>query len=256
MDKAQPTVVGGPHFRLALVLGVAAMFATLAVFPYVMALMPLKMAAIPVPTWIVVLAQSLQSGVICWLLAWLGLSAGAKYGLDAPWLRAKLYHLPAPVIRSAWWLAATAGLLSGVAVVLIDAWLHHGGLHGGSAAGAVWRGALASFYGGIAEEIISRLGVMSVLVWLLAALAGHRAKPWVFVTAIVIAALLFGAGHLPAAFASGMQASVASIGRILALNGLVGVVCGVLYWRKGLEHAMVAHFCADLVLHVATPALA
>lgn len=39
------------------------------------------------------------------------------------------------------------------------------------------------------------------------------------------------------------------------LNMLAGIVFGALYWKLGLEHAMVAHFCADLVLHVAIPAL-
>jgi len=39
--------------------------------------------------------------------------------------------------------------------------------------------------------------------------------------------------------------------RAIVLNGLVGVIAGWLYWRRGLESAMVAHFCADLVVHVA-----
>jgi hypothetical protein len=34
---------------------------------------------------------------------------------------------------------------------------------------------------------------------------------------------------------------------------MVGVVCGVLYWRHGILAAVFAHFCADLVLHVLAP---
>jgi membrane protease YdiL (CAAX protease family) len=34
------------------------------------------------------------------------------------------------------------------------------------------------------------------------------------------------------------------------LNAVAGIPFGFLYWRKGLEHAMAAHFCADVVLHV------
>jgi membrane protease YdiL (CAAX protease family) len=34
------------------------------------------------------------------------------------------------------------------------------------------------------------------------------------------------------------------------LNSLAGLVFGWLYWRRGLKAAMVAHFSADLVLHV------
>ncbi len=39
-------------------------------------------------------------------------------------------------------------------------------------------------------------------------------------------------------------------GRAIVLNAVIGVVCGWLYWRDGLEAAMVAHFSGDVVLHV------
>jgi membrane protease YdiL (CAAX protease family) len=42
----------------------------------------------------------------------------------------------------------------------------------------------------------------------------------------------------------------ALIARALILNGIPGIAFGWLYWRRGLEAAMVAHFSADLVLHV------
>jgi hypothetical protein len=37
--------------------------------------------------------------------------------------------------------------------------------------------------------------------------------------------------------------------RTIVLNALLGIPFGWLYWRWGLEYAMLAHFCADLVLH-------
>jgi hypothetical protein len=40
------------------------------------------------------------------------------------------------------------------------------------------------------------------------------------------------------------------------LNGVLGVAFGRLYWKKGLESAMIAHFSADIVLHVITAAAA
>ena len=73
--------------------------------------------------------------------------------------------------------------------------------------------------------------------------------------AILLAALLFGAGHLPAAFAAGLARGPLPITRIVVLNMLAGTVFGALFWKLGLEHAMVAHFCADLMLHAALPAL-
>jgi membrane protease YdiL (CAAX protease family) len=43
--------------------------------------------------------------------------------------------------------------------------------------------------------------------------------------------------------------------RILVLNGVAGTLFGYLYWRKGLEAAMIAHGAADLTLHVGGAAL-
>ena len=52
---------------------------------------------------------------------------------------------------------------------------------------------------------------------------------------------------------SGMAHTPLLIGRIVLLNALVGLATGALFWKYGLEHAMLAHFCTDLVLHVALP---
>ncbi|MEO8997899.1 MAG: CPBP family glutamic-type intramembrane protease [Rhodanobacter sp.] len=247
--------VRGPHLKLALLLGFAGILATLALSPYLIAMMPLKLAATHVPLWVLLPAQALQAGVLCWLLGWLGLFLGARNGLDAPWLRAWVYRRPPdPARRAHWWLAILLGVLAALLVIGIDLmgspW-HSTGT--GASLGAAWRGALASFYGGIVEETECRLLLVSLFVWLLAWLNRQQARSWMFVVAIVLAALLFGAGHLPAAFAIGIAHAPLAIARIVLLNALVGLVTGTLFWKYGLEHAMLAHFCADLALHVALP---
>jgi membrane protease YdiL (CAAX protease family) len=65
----------------------------------------------------------------------------------------------------------------------------------------------------------------------------------------IIVALIFGLGHLPAAFKL-IEPSFYEISRILLLNGIPGVVFGWLYWSRGLRAAMTAHFVADLMIHV------
>jgi len=252
-----PTVtpVHRPSLKLALWFGAAGILATLLLFPYLLAMMPLKFAMLRQPWWVVMLAQALQTGVLCLLLGWLGLLLGARHGLDASWLRAWVYRQPRnPAARPRWLLAVVLGVSSALLVAAISLLFLH------PAAGATsrsldwaWRGALASFYGGIVEEVECRLFVVSLFVWLLARLNHRQALPWMFVTAIVLAALLFGAGHLPALFAAGMAHTPLIIARIVLLNALVGLVTGGLFWKYGLEHAMVAHFSADLVLHVALP---
>ena len=50
--------------------------------------------------------------------------------------------------------------------------------------------------------------------------------------------------------------SVLVISRAIVLNGIGGVAFGWLYWKHGLESAMIAHFSADIVVHVITPLVA
>jgi membrane protease YdiL (CAAX protease family) len=71
-----------------------------------------------------------------------------------------------------------------------------------------------------------------------------------FAAANVVAALAFGAGHLPMAAQVFGGLTTMVVVRTIALNALGGIVFGSLYSRWGLERAMVAHFCADIVLHV------
>lgn len=238
---------GAPRLKLAAVLGVAAAIATLALFPYLIVLMP-RLTRLPIPVPLLAILQSLQAGLLNGVLAWLGLWLGERYGLSAPWLRAWIYREAPPQARGKWLMAVWLGVASAIAVLALN-W--HGRVHAPAAQllDQAWRGALASFYGGIAEETLCRLFLMSLLVWLLARIGGG-ARPWMFVAAIALAAVLFGAGHLPAAAAAGMLHGPLSIMRIVALNALVGLPCGWLFWKYGLEHAMVAHFSADLVLHV------
>jgi len=242
--------VSGPHLKLAALFGVAGALATLALMPYAMALTPQKFAALPLPLPVIVLKAAVETGMLCWLLGWLGLYLGAPYGLDAPWLRAWVYRRPRdPARRPHWWLAVMLGVLAALLVVGLSAL---GPKHAEDTVQA-WRGALASFYGGIVEEVLCRLLLVSALVWLLARCNRRVARPWMFVLAIVLAALLFGAGHLPAAHAAGLLGTPLLVARIVLLNAVVAVVFGGLFWKYGLEHAMLAHFCADLMLHVALP---
>src|SRR5262249_24688424 len=126
--------------------------------------------------------------------------------------------------------------------------------HPGAANPAAWKGFLASFYGGIDEEVFLRFGVMTLLVLGVGKIfhTGERPTGTAFWLANIIAATLFGLGHLPAT-AMLMPLTRLVVLRALLLNGIPGVVFGLLYWKRGLEAAMVSHFAADLVLHVAAP---
>ena len=98
-------------------------------------------------------------------------------------------------------------------------------------------------YGGIAEELLLRWGVMSLLVWLGWKLVGrstYRPPGGVVWAAIILAAILFGIGHLPA-LATMVPLTAIIVVRTVFLNFIGGVVFGWLFWRHSLEAAMVAH---------------
>jgi hypothetical protein len=116
---------------------------------------------------------------------------------------------------------------------------------------ALWKRLLASFYGGIDEEILLRLFLLSLLVWLIGFvwhLPGGKPTLGAFWLANILAAVVFGLGHLPATAAL-VKLTPLLVGRAILLNGIVGVAAGYLFWRYGLEAAMLAHFSADIVLH-------
>ena len=58
--------------------------------------------------------------------------------------------------------------------------------------------------------------------------------------AIVISAVLFGVGHLPA-LGQSVDLTPALIIRTVLLNAIAGILLGWLYWRRSLEAAMIAH---------------
>lgn len=243
-----------PQLRIALLLGAASLLATLALVPYVLALQPHVLDKLPVSPPILIAAQTAQSGVICFLLAWAGLKLGAPLDLGAPWLGARLYADRAKPAESNWLLAAGIGVIGALLllglIALFGEPLGAAAAHAAKSAPSAWQGALASFYGGIAEEIQLRLFMLTLIAWLLARTRLQRS--WIFGIAIVAAALLFGAGHLPMA-AKLAPLDAAIVLRVIGYNALLGLAFGWLYCKRGIEHAMLAHFSADIVLHVVAP---
>ncbi len=107
-------------------------------------------------------------------------------------------------------------------------------------------------YGGLTEEVLLRWGVMTLFVWIFWRIVGRRAErpaAWIFVVSIFASALLFGIGHLPiASLLAGGELTVPISIYIIVANSLFGVVAGFLYWKRGLESAMIAHIFTHVVL--------
>ncbi len=110
----------------------------------------------------------------------------------------------------------------------------------------------ALLYGGILEELLTRFGLMSLLVFIFWKLFDRKStKPsnWVFIVAIFISALLFALGHYGIT-ASNIEMTPFIWFRMILLNGLPGFFFGWIYWKHNLELAMLAHMFAHIAMNL------
>ncbi len=219
------------------------------------------------PLGVAVLAQVLQVTVLASLAAWLGALAAPLTGLDAPFFRALASRRGAgrrlvdEVPRAlAWGTLLSLGVLAlnhFAGPMLPEALRRHAppAMAVADRLLATAVGASSAFYGGVVEELLLRWGLLALLAAGLAK-AGLRDTAG-FWLANLLAALLFGTGHLPAAnaiagplgagvFGGGLLALVAVAalppgrGFAVMIMLLVGaslwpVVASYLYWRGGAK---------------------
>ena len=237
----------------------AALIGGLAVMPYGLRLLnasaqskPLKMS---VPT--LLLVSFFQTAVLCAVAIGVGLSAAHEIGLGAPYLEAALAaNGSRPALALMLTPAIGFGLLGGSALLTMDLlFLPHlpEALLDTARKTTLWENFAASFYGGINEEFLMRLFGLSVLSWLLSRVWHTSAglpTDTVFWIVNAIMAVLFGLGHLPAVIGLLGRVTPLMLARTLLLNAPIGLICGWLFWRYGIEAAVAAHFSADIVYHI------
>jgi membrane protease YdiL (CAAX protease family) len=140
--------------------------------------------------------------------------------------------------------AAALGFALGLALAAVDTLVapHLGAQFAAttSAQASVTALATGMLYGGLTEEVILRWGAMTLVAWISLSLLGRQRHAVAMVIAIVVAAGLFAAAHLPA-LAAHVELTPALVARTLLLNGIAGLLYGWLFWRRHLEAAMAAH---------------
>ncbi|MDR1785150.1 MAG: CPBP family intramembrane metalloprotease [Spirochaetaceae bacterium] len=239
------------NWKLFFILLAASVAGALLVMPYQLAMLPEPVALTPV----LVLAGLMQNLVLFGIAIFFGLLLSRRVGMGLPILEGALECKPQRgALLSLLPLSVGVGAAGGVITVLLDLPFRKLPITTLLSADTPvwWKGLLASFYGGIAEELMFRLFLVSFFVWITAKIkktaAGTPTDFGVWLS-IVLSAVLFGLGHLPATAAVTAITPLVVV-RAVLLNGVIGVAFGVLYWKKSLESAMIAHFSADIVLHV------
>jgi hypothetical protein len=245
-------MIENPKLRLGATMW---LFAMIGVVVLSFTVIPQLLAKSPrqVPLGVALAASVVQSGVMLLLAVWVGVALSKPLGLGAPAVEAALSGSGAwPALKRQLLPAAIVALIVGGLLALASRMAPAALL----AAGQTVEMPLAArvLYGGVTEEMLMRWGVMTALVWL----------PWRFwqknaalprsagvIGAILVAAMLFGALHLPAARAMGVSLTAPVVTYIIVGNSVPGILFGFLYWRYGIEAAILAHALSHVVGFVA-----
>lgn len=250
------------NWKLFIILLIASIFGIIAVFPYTLTLEGSVLQNLPVPLYVLLTGQIIQNTLLFGIAIFIGLLLAKKVGLGLPvlegWLEGREVK---SYLKSILLISIGLGILAGFLIIGLDYLFSFAGVTLNVTQASInppaWQGFLASFYGGINEEILLRLFLMTLLVWIFFKIKKTReGKPtnmgvWL---AIILAAVIFGVGHLPAVMTITSLTPLVVI-RTIILNAVGGIIFGWLYWKNGLESAMISHFSADIVLHVIVPFL-
>ena len=214
---------------------------------------------LPLPLPLILVLGAVQNLTLLALFVGVGLRLASKLGLGPELTRAMLNgSVQSHQLRQTVVIGVVAGILLGAvlvpAILVLARYLPN--LPFVIAARiAIWKRVLLCLYGGLYEEIFTRLFLLSLFAWLFN-------KGWkkerrqlsgsAFWIANCVVAVLFGLGHLPGASLV-MPITPLVVVAALILNGIAAVVFGWLYRERGLEAAMIAHFTTDFLLYVVGP---
>ncbi len=221
-------------------------------------------AGMSMPVWVALTINTSVSVAITAVLGALGLLMASRIGLGMPFIEGWTNKQPIwNRLPRALAIAIIAGLIASLVIAGLDVWVFGPGMKAlissdsveitGSLKPPAWQGFLAAVNAGITEETMFRLFGLTLLAWISHWISCDEdgrptlAALWI---ANIVFAVAFGLAHLPATQAAGLPITPLIIARAITLNGMGGLIFGWLYWRFGLETAMVAHFSTDVVLHV------
>ena len=200
------------------------------------------------------LLSLIQPAVLTLVAVLVGHYLAPKVGLGAPVVDAALTKSSVTAaLRHIFPLASLAGLASAL-ILVVHALYVVPEIGRASSLGA----RLSTFemplltkmlYGGITEELLTRWGLMSLFAWLGWRLAGRpeRPKNVVFWFAIISSALIFALGHLPLLMMISPNPQSWLVAAVLLGNTIPGILFGWLFWRNGIEAAILAHMLAHLI---------
>lgn len=213
---------------------------------------PTPTPEIPLP--LIVALSLLQNGILLAVVIAIGMILSSRVGLQMPLISAWARGERPANLRAVVLPGVLVGAAAGAALVAMEVALFLRQLPKAMLPLydiPLWKRLLGGMvYGGITEELLMRLFLVSLVAWLLGKFwktPEGLPTPGAFWCAIILVAILFGLGHLPITSVL-TPLTPMLIARALLLNGVAGIAFGYLYWRHGLEAAMLGHMSAHVVL--------
>ncbi|MFT4414543.1 type II CAAX prenyl endopeptidase Rce1 family protein [Fredinandcohnia humi] len=232
-------------------------FAAVVMIPYQkeMGLLDILMETYHISFTLAVIINIIQVTLYSFIASAIGLHLARSVGLQVSYLRSLVYRNHRDTLSLKWVIIAILGSAIGTLLIsLLEVKVFQPHLVNQIVPTVnLWKAGLLMFYGGIVEEILLRLFLLSLIVWIFSISYRKQSKPIpksIYWIAILISTLLFGLGHLPATASVFGEITTLLIVRAIVLNGLMGVFFGYLFWKKGLEYSIIAHMLGDLFLHV------
>jgi membrane protease YdiL (CAAX protease family) len=238
-----------PFFALFLVGMIGVLSLLLIILPQVEELIAIQPELVELPVSLLMVLTLMQPTIILIITVTIGCLTAPKAGLISFIYERFAYgKVLLPRLKQQYKLAILIGLAFALVVVLLDmAFLPFMGEKFQALQeqdlNLISQLGMGILYGGITEELMLRWGFMGLLVWIgwkVANRSQARPSPGVVWAAIIIAAILFGIGHLPA-LAAIVPLTTIIVARTVFLNAIGGVAFGWLFWQKSLEAAMIAH---------------
>lgn len=236
------------HGRIFLTIFLLGLFGVITLAISITFLIPSLVASLgdeappPPPNIVIVLAMTVQLGILIALATWAGLTLSKRMNTNVTPI---LTH---GISDKRLLLGLVSGVSAGLAMLIVHQLIFFpvtGIPVNVSAEMPILIGLASVFlYGGFTEEILMRLGLMTLLLWLGSKIQNDENNaPTTAIFWIVngIVTVLFGLLHIPSAVVIlDIDPTPIVVAQALVLNS-VGLLFGWLYWRKGIETAFAAH---------------
>ncbi len=215
---------------------------------------PVSPTVAAIPRWQLGLANGAIILVLYGILGLVGLYFAGRLALPGVWRESARWRdwLCRPLL---------IGVALGVVFVVVDRVFASVGQWPGFQHPPFPASLFASATAGIGEEIMFRMFVLGLWAFLFNLILRRWSATGVALwIGNIIAALAFGASHLPSQMlllnvTNPAQLPPLMLGELFLLNGIMGIIAGVYYWRDGVVAAAGIHFWADIVWHVIFPSI-